>query len=727
VVFLILGLLVPLRTPAQNLQPMIQFDMFVGFSGVQPAASWSPITFEIRNDGMPFTGIIELIQEPFDSGVRRSMAVELPTGTTKRVTLPVFFTGNFSVQWSARLLDEKGSLRATANTPAGVNAQPLNWRTHLMLALPRDPRGTPSFRKITLSGPGGLQPVCARMQTALFPDNPLVLERVNSIYLNSERAIELKDNQVRALQAWLHAGGHLIVGVEQAPDVNALPWLRALAPLTPNGPVTLSRHSALHNWALTPAATADDVLFNARRAPNVRNTRERSASSPGTGSDEDKDRPSQALDAPFEAAPLNVISGELLPGTKTILSADGTPLAVSAARGRGTVTFLLFSPEREPMRSWKYLSEFWTRLAGVPEVLFTDKDSNFFWEQSSDGVFGAMVDSRQVRKLPVGWLLLLLAVYLAVIGPVDRWWLRKINRPMLTWITFPSYVLAFSVGIYVLGYKLRAGETEWNEVHVVDVLKAGDKAELRGRTYASLYSPANDRYSMAGNARIAALRPEAQGVQGRVGGGDECQLFQTGDSFKAEVFVPVWVSRLVVNDWWQGAPVPLEMTVSEQNGRLTCRVRNALSRPLKSLWLVHGKRVHPLSAIPAGTITNITLNVNDGMDLESFMPGGNLSGIAQQRQHAFGGSESGRINDIPSALVRSSFLSLTDGQNGNARFFSPPGLDLWPLLFREQAVLLAWDPGNAPVKPVNQFTTRRERRDTFWRVAASVDKTSRPQ
>ena len=38
---------------------------------------------------------------------------------------------------------------------------------------------------------------------------------------------------------------------------------------------------------------------------------------------------------------------------------------------------------------------------------------------SIDGVFGAMIDSKQVRKLPVEWLLLLLIVYLVVIGPLD--------------------------------------------------------------------------------------------------------------------------------------------------------------------------------------------------------------------------------------------------------------------------------------------------------------------
>jgi len=42
-----------------------------------------------------------------------------------------------------------------------------------------------------------------------------------------------------------------------------------------------------------------------------------------------------------------------------------------------------------------------------------------------------MIDSKQVRKLPVGWLLFLLLVYLVVIGPLDHPGLKRINRPML--------------------------------------------------------------------------------------------------------------------------------------------------------------------------------------------------------------------------------------------------------------------------------------------------------
>ena len=151
-----------------------------------------------------------------------------------------------------------------------------------------------------------------------------------------------------------------------------------------------------------------------------------------------------------------------------LASAENLPLIVQAPRGRGKITVLTFSPEREPFRSWKGRSYFWAKVAGIPGEYFTSMEHfNAYGGWSIDGVFGALIDSRQIKKLPVTWLLLLLVVYLVVIGPFDQWWLKKIGKQMLTWITFPTYVVLFSLLIYFIGYKLRAGETEWNELNIV--------------------------------------------------------------------------------------------------------------------------------------------------------------------------------------------------------------------------------------------------------------------
>ena len=93
-------------------------------------------------------------------------------------------------------------------------------------------------------------------------------------------------------------------------------------------------------------------------------------------------------------------------------------------------------------------------------------------------------------------------------------------------------MVAFSLLIYFIGYKLRAGETEWNELHLVDVLPRAGDVELRGRTYASLYSSVNARYRLAGDQPFAALRGEFLGPSG---GGQESSRVE------AEI-APGWVS-----------------------------------------------------------------------------------------------------------------------------------------------------------------------------------------
>ena len=231
---------------------------------------------------------------------------------------------------------------------------------------------------------------------------------------------------------------------------------------------------------------------------------------------------------------------------------------------------------------------------------------------SSDGIFGAMIDSKQVRKLPLGWLLALLAAYLAVIGPLDQYWLKKINRQMLTWITFPFYVLVFSGLIYWIGFHLRAGELEWNELNVVDVLPDNGRAVLRGETYVSIYSPVNAHYELAGEQPFATLRGEAAG---NFGGGSESSrvsVTQQGNNFEADAFVPVWTSQLYVSDWLQPAPLPLTMTATRQASGWQVTVENKMDHKLAGARIVLGGRIYDLGELPAGQSKTFALNLAAG-------------------------------------------------------------------------------------------------------------------
>jgi len=231
-----------------------RFDVFLGYNNLLPRQGWFPITCEVQNDGPAFNGIIEVSAENFGGGQTRRVKVDLPTSTLKRVVIPVFTASQaISAQvWNVRLLDERGKVRAEQN---GLSAKAIPQDLPLVAALSRTGQGLPtlpelpSARIIQLSASAY---GAARLQADTFPDNPLALESIDLLYLNSTKALDLKEPQAYALLAWLQNGGHLVVGVEQISDITGNPWLRDLMPCTLTDARNLNNHPLLDQWLHDP-------------------------------------------------------------------------------------------------------------------------------------------------------------------------------------------------------------------------------------------------------------------------------------------------------------------------------------------------------------------------------------------------------------------------------------------------------------------------------------------
>jgi hypothetical protein len=333
-----------------------------------------------------------------------------------------------------------------------------------------------------------------------------------------------------------------------------------------------------------------------------------------------------------------------------------------------------------------------------------------------------------VRKLPVEWLLLLLLVYLIVIGPFDQYWLKKINRQMLTWITFPTYVVLFSLLIYLIGYKLRAGETEWNELQVVDILPRGQRAALRGRTFASIYSSANATYQLAftpasqeaADQSYACLRGELLDLNTGGKEASRANVEQRGNMFKAEIFVPVWTSLLYVNDWFQPGTAPLSATLSnDYRAQADISVENLLDRPLTQARLVFRQMVYELGTLPAHERKSFSLDPATGVPLQQWVPqhSAEFQSAVQARHNPLGDAGRGHLEDLPLTAMVASFSAQLPRPEHQRSFVAPPGLDLTPLVDRGDAVLLAWDANGSYAKPVNQFNPPRLHRNTLLRLA----------
>lgn len=682
----------------------VRFDMFVGYDGIVPVGSWFPIAFEVQNDGPPFTATVEISPGQFNSAQNRTMVVELPTGTTKRFIIPTFNAGSYYPTWSARVLDEKRRVRAETTSQ---RVRRLNEAVvPLAAAISRVVPTLPELK----TKQEDLRPVFGRLQPAVFPDNPLTLEGLDTLYLSSERALELKANQVGPLLAWLHGGGHLIVGLEQINHLSGSgEWLKQLLPVDVAGMTAVSAHDGLQAWVASDRRFDGSARY-ADRANRGNNRNPPPMSSPFSN---------LPADPAFESAPIQAITGKLREG-RALVTSSGAPLIVSVARGRGHLTTLMFAPELEPFRSWKNAPHFWAKMIDLPPALLTTESFNQYAGRPVDGVFGAIIDSKQIRKLPVGWLLLLLVGYLVVIGPLDQFWLKKLNRQMLTWLTFPAYVAFFSLLIYFIGYKLRAGETEWNELHVVDVIPHGDSADLRGRSFGSIYSPVNAQYIFASEQPFATLRGEYAGNYGGGQEGSRSSVEQRPAGFRAQASVPVWTSQMFVSDWWRQSetPVALEVTATE------ITIDNNLDVPLTNVRVVIGRDMLQLTNVPAREKKVFPRRGAPSTVLETFVRdhAQRFTGVVNARQQAFGSDERSRLGDPVGAAMAASFIKLNDTQNSYDNFSSPPGFELSHLTDRGDAVLLAWLPNHLFTQPLNQFAAVRGTKNTLLRVAAPVDK-----
>jgi len=111
---------------------------------------------------------------------------------------------------------------------------------------------------------------------------------------------------------------------------------------------------------------------------------------------------------------------------------------------------------------------------------------------------------------------------------------------------FPCYVALFSLLIYFIGYKLRAGESEYNELHLVDVLRHGDRAELRGAPtfpFTRRTTPSSRSKANRSSPRCARVPPGHGDGGTRHGLAKRRQL--QGRGFRAGVDQPALSERLV--------------------------------------------------------------------------------------------------------------------------------------------------------------------------------------
>lgn len=662
----------------------VRFDVFMGFSGKARNGEWFPVTVEIENDGPAFNGEIEIKPSSFNEQSIR-YTIELPNNTRKRLSIPVF--NNSSYRWNAKLLNDGKVVSKNDN----LRIDSIPWFSKLFAAVSGQQSSGPILPETRFKNNNAnrrFSPEVVNIQADIFPDNPVTLHGLSSLYLNSKSAINFRAEQASAVSIWVRSGGHLILGVDQPSDITGTPWLRELLN---------TQFGLMRNLDVGPLIR--DWLSNAGY-------------------------PMGAIDEQFNTKFLNATPVRMKDG-KTLMSFDGETLIANANRGLGQVTILGFNPEREPIRSWENRAWLWARLADIDSEWFvSEKPPRDYGRMNVDGLYGMMIDSRQVSKLPVVWLILLLIIYLVIIGPVDRIWLKRINKQMLTWLTFPIYVIFFSFLIYYIGYRLRAGQLEINELHIVDVLP-GDQVALRGRSYASIYSPSNKDYLMGGSLALGAFRNESSSFSH--GAGNQPLLIALSPGkLEAKARVPIWTSRLFSSEWVSGSGVNVQAFVTKQNNdTYQLEILNGLRKPIVGAAFVALQRIvydESINITP-GKRGLLELKPSDSK-VRDVISGfsSNIRTSIQSRNRAFGNTELGRMNLGLMNIVTGSFPGMLElggikqFKKDVNQFDSSGGMDISEYIERDGSILFVFVEDQSPISSTGLFESKLRKSHSLYRI-----------
>jgi hypothetical protein len=213
--------------------------------------------------------------------------------------------------------------------------------------------------------------------------------------------------------------------------------------------------------------------------------------------------------------------------------------------------------------------------------------------------------------LSLSFILAFGAAYLLFIGPVDFLVLRRLKRPMWTWLSFPLIAMAFSAGATVLIAVQKRGGSEMRCVEVVDVLRSA--GAIRGSARCGVWSDRSGRVELAiprgsGAARVSAGGPSAAfGAAGLIPGTDSQPVDDAEDrvspgDVRARGRLAQWSVSQVEGAWIERA-----RSAAAEGGPGTpaawsdeSALHNDSGFDLDEAWLVAPGGAFPLGALRSG-------------------------------------------------------------------------------------------------------------------------------
>lgn len=454
----------------------VQVDAQGGFEGQYREGSYLGVTVDLTNGGKSTRGELSA---SFGSGpaakVRYTQRVDLPAGARKRTTLYVR-PSSFENEVQVRFTPERGRpvvarAQLAYSDASSVVAYAIHDQGsgyHFIRSIDTSKWAAPAGGAV-LPGTGatGASPATAisvaYADTTHMPDSWKGYDSADLVILDEHSPSALTADQAQALKEWVAMGGHvLVVGgedwqrLEQGPFADMLPVdVRGEQPIAAG----LPELAATYGGSMPPGAPVI-TLCQARK------------------------------------------------GAETLLSHEGRPLIVRGTHGIGSVYFLAFAVDRQPIKDWSGLQSLVSQILQEIRSRSPRLAAGISEPQVCDGL--CENPSMAVPSFRVVGVFLL--AYLICLVPANYFVLKRLGKRELAWLTTPAIVVVFTLVAYVMGLAMRGGDVV---VYSASVVEARDGSPLGVTSgYFGIFSPRKTRYGIAFSQPHVAI-----GVPSRVTSG----------------------------------------------------------------------------------------------------------------------------------------------------------------------------------------------------------------
>ncbi len=415
-----------LASPPRQIITLLTMTVEAGYDAHFKSGAWVPLRIVLNNTGDAIEGEVTL-ENDHTSGLieRYAQTVSLDKGARRLLTLYVpSDTASFEVTFRH-------------NHQTLITATPLTRQmgdTDRLIVVAGDPPDSFNFLG-DLNVPYGGRSVVAPINLAQLPDHAPALDSIDVLIFSNVDSGTLSDGQRQAVEAWVNAGGHLILngGPGAALAINGF---KAIAP-----------------------ARIGQALING----SVISLRNYFASA--------------ILDSPAANITSSVpaITLQPQPNARTLAGAAETPLLVRRELGHGLIDQLAFDPGLTPLRDWPGRVQLFSALLGgrlnLPLIVGPLRE-----DSNPTDVINAVPAAILPSVLLIGGFLI---AYVLTIGPLNFLLLRRFKRQTMAWISVPTLALAFTAFSALTGFRLHGNSPQ---VHRLN-LSISDSQSQNARSY----------------------------------------------------------------------------------------------------------------------------------------------------------------------------------------------------------------------------------------------------